>query len=115
MIKIKDNKAIININPKLYPLSVIYSSAYVFLDKVYIMLDGDPKKEVIITITPKNNDKIEDIAGEFGNELINYAEYEFRSKETKEIRETLIKRALFTNDPKFYLENEVLKDEKKKE
>ena len=41
------------LNSKIYPLDVIFSAAYVLTDKSYIIVDGDPKKELIIKIRPK--------------------------------------------------------------
>jgi hypothetical protein len=41
---------VLKINPKIYNLRVIYSCAYVFLDRAYIFLEGDPKKEILVRI-----------------------------------------------------------------
>ncbi len=104
--KIKDNLVVLNINPKLYPLETIYSAAYIFLDRAYILLDGDPKTEIFIKLKPKEKQDLEKLGGEFFNELINYADYQKRAEQTKKIRETLLQRALITNDPS------VLEDDK---
>jgi len=85
----------ITVNPKIYPLDVIYAASYVFLDRAYIRLDGDPKKEIKITITPK---KGQSLKKEFENELINYGDYSNRAKATKGIREALMQKALLVND-----------------
>ena len=98
-ISIEDGSVILKVNPKLYPLEVIYSAAYVFLDRAYVLLDGDPKKEVIVKLMPKEKHDLKKLGGEFFNELINYADYNKRAKETKNIREMLLQRALITNDP----------------
>ena len=98
-ISIEDGSVILKVNPKLYPLEVIYSAAYVFLDRAYVLLDGDPKKEVIVKLMPKEKHDLKKLGGEFFNELINYADYNKRAKETKSIREMLLQRALITNDP----------------
>lgn len=98
-IKIDKEWAILNINPRVYDLETIYSAAYVFLDKAYILLDGDPKKEILVKLKPKNTENPEKLGNEFFNELINYSDYQKRAKKTKEIREMLLQRALITNDP----------------
>jgi His-Xaa-Ser system protein HxsD len=98
-IKIENNSAVLSINPKLYALDAIYSAAYVFLDKAYIVLDGDPEKEILVKIKPKEGGDLEKLGNEFLNELINYADYQKRAEQTKKIREMLLQRALITNDP----------------
>ncbi|MAE42724.1 His-Xaa-Ser system protein HxsD [Candidatus Woesearchaeota archaeon] len=98
-LKIIGDSVILSINPKLYHLEVIYSASYVFLDKAYVFLDGDPEKEILVTLKPKENIDLEKLGGEFFNELVNYADYRTRAKQTQKIREVLLQRALFTNDP----------------
>lgn len=106
-IEIKDNTAILAINPKLYALETIYSASYVFLDKVYILLEGDPQKEIIVKIKPKKTGQdLNKLALEFFNELINYSDYKKRSEKTKEIREMILQRAIITNDPNLIKSNE---------
>ncbi|MCK4521741.1 MAG: His-Xaa-Ser system protein HxsD [Nanoarchaeota archaeon] len=109
-LEIKDGCVVLSINPKVYPLEVIYSAAYVFLDRAYILLDGDPKKEIFIELKPKNKENLEKLGREFNNELINYADYRERAKQTKKIREILLQRALITNDPCILKNDERLDD-----
>jgi len=96
---IKDDCVVLSVNPKVYSLEVIYSAAYVFLDRAYVLLDGDPKKEIFVELKSKNKENLEKLGREFNNELINYADYNKRAKNTKKIREMLLQRALITNDP----------------
>ena len=87
------------VNPKLYPLSAIYGAAYVFIDKVYIHLDGDPNKKIEIYFKPKENlspKDLEAVAGDFENELLNYALREQIVKSNQKIREHLITQALLS-------------------
>ena len=49
-LKVKKGFVILTVNPKIYPLETVYSAAYTFLDKAYILLDGDPKKEIIVKL-----------------------------------------------------------------
>lgn len=90
---------IIEINPKIYDLETIYAASYVFLDKAYIQLDGDPKSKIIVTITAKKVEEQDTITQEFQNELINYGDYKNRASQTKQIREMILQRSLFANDP----------------
>ena len=105
-IKIKNGSAVLSVNPRVYPLEAVYSAAYVFLDKAYMLLDGDPKKEILVELKPKSKEDLKKLGLEFFNELINYADYQKRAKQTKEIRETILQRALITNDPSMVQDNE---------
>jgi len=96
--KIEGGSIVISINPKIYYLDVIYASAFVFIDKAYVILDGDPKKEVFVKLTPKEKYDLKKLGNEFYNELLNYAAYKVQSEKTKKIREMIVQRALFTND-----------------
>ena len=98
-IKIEDGKVILKINPKLYPLDLIYSASYIFLDRAYVLLAGDPEKEILVRLKPKTKEELDNLGDEFMNELINYANYHQRSEQTMNIREMLLHRALMTNDP----------------
>lgn len=90
---------VISVNPKLYPLEAVYSAAYVFMDRAYIVLDGDPEKEIIVRMKPKQGCSLENLGNEFNNELLNYADYLTRAKETKKLREMFLQRAILSNDP----------------
>ncbi|MBR9676987.1 hypothetical protein GOV04_02505 [Candidatus Woesearchaeota archaeon] len=98
-LEVRDGSVVLKVNPEFYPLDIIYSAAYVFLDKAYVLLDGDLKKEILVKLQPKQKQDLEKLGGEFLNELINYADYKHRAAQTKTIREYLLQRALFTNDP----------------
>jgi len=87
----------ITINPKIYPLEAVYAASYVFLDRAFIRLDGDPKKEIKVTLEPKKDKP--GLDKEFLNELINYSDYSIRAKQTRGLREALMQKALLTNDP----------------
>jgi len=91
------NIAIVKINTKIFPLDIIYSASYVFLDRAYISLDGDPEKQINVFIKPKENQNLQTIGQDFNNEIINYAVYKVQSEKAKELRETFMKRILATN------------------
>jgi len=95
----KKNKLItIYINPNIFPLEVVYSAAYVLMNDAYVILDGDPKKKILVQLKPKTPKKnLEKLALEFNNELINYAVYAVQAAKTQEIRKAIVERALMTN------------------
>ena len=118
-IKKEENKVIIKVNPKIYPLDAVFSAAYVFLDKAYILIDGDSKKEIIIELKPKEGKNLENIGGEFNNELLNYSTYKHFSEKNKDIRTMIVQRAITTGDPELLesqtkIDDEELDEETKK-
>lgn len=94
----EENYILISVNPKIYPLDVIYSAAYTFIDNCYILMDGDPKEEIIIEIRPKEKQDLKEIGRKFNNELINYGTYAMQSVKNASLREAILKRVLLTND-----------------
>jgi len=97
-IKISSDHVVVSVNPKIYSLPTIYSAAYVFLDRAYIILDGDPEKEILVNLKPKKECNLEKLGLEFLNELISYANYSNNVKENNEIVKMIIQRALFSAD-----------------
>ncbi len=81
------------INPRIYPLDVIFSAAYVLLDKFYFFLDGDPGSRIEVSIMPKagNADAAEK---EFLDQLVNYAFYKKQAEKNSVVRNAIIQRAL---------------------
>ena len=101
-IKKKKNQLLISLNPKIYPSEAVYGACYVFIDRAYLFLDGNPEKEIKVFIKGKeglNSKKLEKLAGEFKNELLNYTLRLTIAKNTKKIRETIVERALFSALP----------------
>ncbi len=95
----KQNKIILRLNPRLYSLETIYGACYVFIDRAYIFLDGDPQKEIKISIKAKRKiplQMLKALVGEFQNELLNYTLREKISKNNRKIREYIIGKALFS-------------------
>lgn len=93
---------IFNINTEIYPLSVIYQTAYFFLDRVYVVLDGDPTKELEVIFKLKLDFKtgeLEKIAKEFYNELLNQLLRAKVNQSNAKIREYIVSQALYNAVP----------------
>jgi hypothetical protein len=107
-----------SINTKIYPLAAIYQAAYFFLDKVYVFLDGEPKKEIKVLMKLKSASddgsprlgsgqaltkttlaELEKIAGEFYNELLNQLLREKVNATNAKIREYIVAQALYSAVP----------------
>jgi His-Xaa-Ser system protein HxsD len=98
----KQNQIAFWLNSATYSLEAIYSAAYVFLDRAYVYLDGDPKKEIIIFLKGKkklNKKQLEDLIGEFCNELLNYVLRVEIAKRNKKIRDFIVGTALVSSLP----------------
>ena len=94
----KKGEGTVRVNTKIYPVEVVYSAAYVFIDKAYFLFEGDPEKNLIVTIRPKEKGiDVERLCHEFSNELINYSVYVIQAARKQAIREAIIKKALETN------------------
>ena len=95
--EIKDGSIILSVNPKIYPLDVIFSAAYIFTNENYIILDGNPEEEILVEIKPKEkSNEMEKIAMEFTNELVNYGSYAVQSARNTHLRHIILQRVLQT-------------------
>jgi His-Xaa-Ser system protein HxsD len=96
-IKKKKGAIILSINPKIYSLAVIRGAAYVFIDRMYIRLDGNPDKKIKIFLKAKpefDMDELPHLTGEFENELLSYSLREQINKANQSIKELIVSRAL---------------------
>ncbi|MBU0666569.1 MAG: hypothetical protein ABIC91_01485 [Nanoarchaeota archaeon] len=96
--EIHKNFAIVSLNPKIYPLSVIFSAAYWLLDKAHVIIDGDPETEILVEMRPRDKDvDLKELGNKFNDELINYAVYTVQSTRNKRLREMIVENALSGN------------------
>jgi hypothetical protein len=85
----------LRINPEIYPLDTIYYAAYFLLDKAYVIISGDPKKEIILKIIPKDMKKSTELLLEFNNLLLKYSIILKDIENNKDINTALITSILF--------------------
>lgn len=95
-----ENMVLISVSPHIYPLPVIYSAAYTFIDQCYVLIDGDPGEEILVELRPKTKTDLKILGREFNNELVNYANYAAQCVRTAKLREAILKRVLLTHDAK---------------
>lgn len=96
-LELHKDKMFISVNPKIYPLDVIYSAAYVLMDRAYFFIDGDPEEEILVEVRAKTpKESLETLGRDFNNELLNYAVYKVQSEKNKGIKESIVRRALYT-------------------
>ena len=100
--KIEKNRAIIDLSVRLYPLDAVYGACYVFLDRCYIYLDEKEPKKVQVNLKPrdkKNKAELEALAGEFLNQLLHQALRLRIARQTSQVREMVVGRALLSAEP----------------
>jgi len=90
----KSKTVTIHINPKIFPLEIIYSAAYVLLNKAHAIIDGDPEKKITVKLKLKKGGSLNDLVHEFNDELVNYSMYVVQASRTSGIRQAIINRAL---------------------
>ena len=101
----KRGDAVLELSPKIYPLDVIYSAAYVFLDRAYVLLDEKDGK-IVVQLSPKQKRDSRELAKEFTEQLINYSFYKKQLEKNAVVKELILKE-IFTQ---FSSEDDYLKD-----
>lgn len=92
------SNVIISVNPKVYGLDTIFSAAYIFIDKAYVIVDGDPNEEIIVQLKAKDKKiDLEKLGRDFNNELINYSFYAVQTARSMPIRAAIVQRAFKTS------------------
>ncbi len=97
--EIETNQVVWIIDPKVYPLDVVYQAAFVYIDRAYLFLDRSPDGELVVTLKGKGKLKkteLEMLLGEFANELLNQAVRKTLAKENHRLRELIVAKALFS-------------------
>ncbi|MBU1704458.1 MAG: His-Xaa-Ser system protein HxsD [Nanoarchaeota archaeon] len=94
----EENYSLVSINPKTYPLEAVYSAAYLFTEKAYVLIEGDPSIEIIVELSPKakaNNAKT--MAQSFNNELLHQSLFNLTSKKNATARDMILRQVFATN------------------
>lgn len=96
----KENFIRLKVDSKIYSLDTIFAAGYVFLDRVYILLDKGKATNILVYLFPLRKEKdLRKLGFEFFNELLNYAHYSSRAKINAEVVKTIMQRALFSASP----------------
>lgn len=93
----------VRVNPKVFSLGVVYATCYLFTDKHYVHLDGDPQKEITIELAPKDTSSknaaaLASLAKEFENELLKHGFYNMQHTESLALKTIMLKRILSMPD-----------------
>jgi His-Xaa-Ser system protein HxsD len=91
-----DAELVLELDETLYPKDAIYGSAYVFIDRCYVLLDRPRAGRISVRLKPKPGvtRALDDLAGEFENELLGQAWRRLILEENRELIESVTTRAL---------------------
>lgn len=113
--RIKDNYAEILIQEDIYPLITVKKAISNFMQEVYIKIDHIDNNIICIKLVLHNTEgDFEKIIGEFYNELLRESIRYNISKETKNLRELIVGRALYTTCIELDKNDKVESDNKEK-
>ncbi|MDE1919924.1 MAG: hypothetical protein KGJ09_00725 [Candidatus Omnitrophica bacterium] len=105
--EIADDWVKVPVDLKVYPLQAIHSSGYAFMDRAHVRLEQDKKDLVGVWLKPKNGKQdLQELAIEYGDELLNYAHYFTSLKVHGDNMKLLLQRALFSASPSIVKEAE---------
>lgn len=77
-----------------YSREVLFRTCYTYTDRAYIWLEPGADNELVVHLSRKSEkDDLRSVQGEFLNALVDYALRAQVSKETRVVRETLVKAA----------------------
>ena len=96
LFEIEDNQAKITLNSEIYPLVVIQKTVSNYLENMYVKLEKKDKNILVNLFLKDNKENIKELVGNFYNELLAEALRYNIGVETKEIRELIVGRALYT-------------------
>ena len=84
------------VNRRIYGTDALLGTAYAFLDRCYILLDVADRDHYKVTLwaKPYGVQSLDELAGEFMNELVNEALRYRIAKQTERTREMVIARAI---------------------
>lgn len=94
--RLLEGGAQVTFDETLYPLAAVYGAAYVFIDRCYLHLERPSDKRISVTLRLKPGSTLvpEELAGEFGNELLGQAWRHEISQENRALIELVATRAL---------------------
>lgn len=93
-----DSSLCFSIDPKIYSREIIFKAAYNFIDKYYISFSVYKDEYILASFKLKDNKNFETqtVLGEFYNELLHEALRLYIYQQTKDIRQLILGRALYS-------------------
>lgn len=98
----KMNRVELAVDEKVFPRAVSVAAAYRFLDRCYVRLERSGRGKLSIFLKGKRKlakARLDDLAGEFDNELLHQLMRHQVAERTDTLREVLVGRALLSAEP----------------
>ena len=93
--RLNDETILLPVDETVYGLEAIFKTCYLFTDRCYLFLSRLPASSIAVQIKAKQGGmSLEQVAGEFCNELINQRVRVDIARETGKIRELIVAKAL---------------------
>lgn len=92
-INLQNNKITFLLDTNVYPQEIVYRTCYVYIDRMHIYLDRPKKNEILISLKGKEKltkAQLENLKGDFVNELLNTLLRENIAKKNKKLLEYLV-------------------------
>ncbi len=91
-----DDHVSVKINTLIFPKEVIYSAAYVFIDKAYILFSSS-SRYLIVDFYAKQVSDLMKLVMDFNNELVSYLLYKRLVELNGNLRNLILKKSLIIN------------------
>jgi len=89
------------VDPRAYPLEVVYGAAYSMMDRAYVLLSTDDDGQVQVQLagkTPLDEPGLQALGGDFANALTDQALRATLDESGRKIREYIVAKAHFFHD-----------------
>ncbi len=87
----KRNLVVVKVDPRIYPVDLIYNAAYSIMEKAYVILEGSLQDAVYAILKPRNfKGSLRDLGRLFYDELTASAFYAVQLARNRGVREALI-------------------------
>ena len=99
---LNDQVVTVDLEKEIYSKSTILKACYKFTDLFYIFINQNTKNKPLYTIyfqLKEKDSKIEDIVGQFNNELLDQELRTVILSETQKVRDAIVTRALLSGQP----------------
>lgn len=89
------------VDPRVYPLEVVYGAAYSLMDRAYVLLSSEDDGRIQVQLAGKtalDEDGLRRLGGEFANELVDQALRTTLDESGRKIREYIVAKAHYFHD-----------------
>jgi His-Xaa-Ser system protein HxsD len=90
---------VLRVDSRVYSEEAIFRACYIFTDRCYLLLDRDGSDHIIVRFRARQESAtLDQVVGEFANELLNQRLRIGLARETKQLRERIVAQAFAGTD-----------------